>query len=1078
MEHRPKAPASMPAWSPAADPPRVRIVASAPSGGWWAAGKARSAESGAGGDARCVPSGSDGTPAPPSAGSPSEPEECFRTLFEEADEAIALADADTGELLDCNQAFCRLSGYERQELGGRPQALLHPPEEVDPSGLPRTFLEHRDGTAGRVFPSLLLTKSGEARHVEISAGLVEVGGRRIVQGFFRDVSDRLRYQHERETTLTLLRLLNDQADTPGLIRSLTGFLREWTGCDAVGVRLREGDDFPYFETRGFPAQFVAAERYLCTRDPRGNLVTDAAGSPLLECMCGNVICGRTSPDKEFFTPKGSFWTNSTSALLAATTEADRQGRTRNRCNGEGYESVALVPLRSGSEVLGLLQVNDRRRGSLTPELVAFLEDTADQIAIALAGRQAQAALAASERRVQHLNQLLRAVRDITALTAHERDPGRILDEACRILVQTRGYVMVWFNRPSQASPTEPVARAGERMECMDELAIWQDVGPAGEGPVAEAFRTRAAVVCNDAASDARFPRWRDAALRCGFRAVASIPVEHADRLLGLMSVCADRADAFDAEELQLLVELAADLALALRNAEHEGERRRSEEQIRAQAALLDLAQDAIIVLDLNDRVWYWNRGAVQLYGWTVDEAVGQDISDLKGPRTPQSLIGRELLLKNGAWAGELQLRTKCGRTVTTATRWTLVRDARGQPQSVLVLDTDITEKKRLEEQFLRAQKLESIGQLAGSVSHDFNNILAAIMLQLSVLRDTPDLSAETIEGLNDLELEAQRAATLTRQLLLFSRRQAAQVQRLDLNHVVRGMVKLLGHLVGEQIRVALAESSSPAWVDADGGMLEQVVMNLCINARDAMPRGGRLGVRLHPVTVTPEEARHHREARAGRFVCLEVTDSGHGMGEETLGRIFEPFFTTKDTGLGTGLGLATVDGIVRQHGGWVTVESVVDRGTTFGVYLPAAEAPAAAPVPTPLARPEEGGTESILIVEDDPAVRRGAVATLARLGYRVLEAGTGLEAMERWERHGGAVDLLLTDMVMPGPMTGLELAERLQQLRPGLKVVISSGYTTDQSGHPLRWPESVTFLAKPYTPQSLAATLRECLGAG
>src|SRR5208337_1046930 len=245
---------------------------------------------------------------------------------------------------------------------------------------------------GQVLRDLIITKSGALKEVEIKTDVLEFDGSKVMQGFFRDVTEERRGQREREMTLALLRLLNDRNETRDLIRSLTGFLKEWTACEAVGVRLRQGDDFPYFETRGFSAGFTEAESCLCRKGPGGKPVRDLDGRPVLECMCGSVLSGRFSPDLPFFTQRGSFWTNSTSDMLAGRTEEDRQTRTRNRCNREGYESVALIPLRHGNEVLGLLQLNNHDRGSFDPEIISLLEHAAEQITIALAQRQAQAAL--------------------------------------------------------------------------------------------------------------------------------------------------------------------------------------------------------------------------------------------------------------------------------------------------------------------------------------------------------------------------------------------------------------------------------------------------------------------------------------------------------------------------------------------------------------------------------------------------------------------------------------------------------------------------------------------------------------
>jgi PAS domain S-box-containing protein len=325
----------------------------------------------------------------------------YRMLFEEATEGIALAEAASGEFLDCNRAFLHLTGYDRHNLLGKPQAMLHPREGGN-TGVSSTFAQHRDKRDRAVLSAPLITKSGSIKQVEIKANQLEINRRRVLQGFFRDVTEELRYHHERETTLKLLRLLNEPNDTHELARGLTEFLRERTGCSAVGVRLRDGDDYPYFETRGFPPEFVAMENSLCSRDEHGGVKRDRAGNPLLECMCGNILCGRFNPAQPFFTPKGSFRTNSTTELLRTTSEEDRQARTRNRCNGEGYESVALFALRYGSQTLGLLQVNDRSKDRFTPELITFLENAADQVAIALAQRQTKAALRESEERYRAL----------------------------------------------------------------------------------------------------------------------------------------------------------------------------------------------------------------------------------------------------------------------------------------------------------------------------------------------------------------------------------------------------------------------------------------------------------------------------------------------------------------------------------------------------------------------------------------------------------------------------------------------------------------------------------------------------
>jgi PAS domain S-box-containing protein len=355
--------------------------------------------------------------------------------------------------------------------------------------------------------------------------------------------------------------------------------------------------------------------------------------------------------------------------------------------------------------------------------------------------------------------------------------------------------------------------------------------------------------------------------------------------------------------------------------------------------------------------------------------------------------------------------------VSASTAFVRLQD---QPK-VLVCLEDVTDRKQLQAQFLHAQKMEAIGQLAGGVAHDFNNILAAALLHLQLLQRRQNLEPELAASLRELQQGTERAASLTRQLLLFSRRQVVQTTRLDFNEVIKGLLKMLKRLLGEDIDTVFSPGPGPVWVEADVGMLEQVVMNLCVNARDAMPKGGHLELGARRLALGTEDVRHRPEARPGHFACFTITDTGCGMDETTLRRIFEPFFTTKEPGKGTGLGLATVQSIARQHHGWIEVESALGRGTTFRVFLPVADSPEAAQRQADQVKCR-GGTETILLVEDDEQVRRMVRMTLRLFGYEILEAGNGLEAIQVWGRHGAQVSQVFTDMVMPG---GIRLHPRI-----------------------------------------------------
>ena len=498
------------------------------------------------------------------------------------------------------------------------------------------------------------------------------------------------------------------------------------------------------------------------------------------------------------------------------------------------------------------------------------------------------------------------------------------------------------------------------------------------------------------------------------------------------------------------------------------ERKQAQAQIRESEdryrQLVEDIPDAIFTLSLAGTVTSSNPAGEALVGWSREEWVGRAFAPLvhEADRARAADLFRRVIAGERPPASELRIIKASGEVVDVELK-VMPRLSGGTVVGVLGVGRDITERKRLEEQLRQSQKMDAIGQLSGGVAHDFNNLLTVI--QCNAMLIGSDDEGENKQRAADIMHASERAAILTRQLLLVSRKQVMQPTTLDLNDVVRNLSRMLERVLGEHIEVRARYADDLPLLRADAGMMEQVLLNLVVNARDAMPRGGRL-------TIATEA----RIIDGRPCVGLSVQDTGSGIAPETLPRVFEPFFTTKEVGKGTGLGLATVYGIVNQHGGWIDVDTAVGRGTTFVVWLPVTDGDSAVTRPraATVARAYTG-TETILVVEDEPTLRSLIVRMLERQGYRVLHAASGVAALEVWRVHRNAIDLLLTDLLMPDGMTGRELAERLRHDRPELKVIYSSGYSEEVTGPGEPLVEGVNFLQKPYEPNTLAKTVRELL---
>jgi len=1193
-----------------------------------------------------------------------ENESRYRALFDQAVDGILLMSPD-GEALNVNAAFARMHGYADPEAM-RKMTLKDLDTPISGGAAPDRLRRIAQGE-NLTFEVEHYRKDGSTFPLSVTGSRINLGGQWHLLTFHRDISESKRAERLQALSAEVLRILNDSSALPEATKRMLEAVKRETGLEAVGIRLREGNDFPYAVSRGFSQSFLEAENHLATRNQAGEFCVDEHGCVRLECTCGLVLSGLADPTNPLFTRGGSAWTNEARALLGVPADQDPRLHPRNRCIHEGYQSVALVPIRVGKEIVGLLQLNDRRKGCFTAEMIRYFEGLAASFGVALlrlkedhAVRESQSMLQAlfdavpeslflmdlqgvilaanagfaariakpvaecldqslfglvpehlvevrrnwiaevvhtrkpvvheepwGDRWLRHhycpvfnrnheVHRLVVLALDITArkqaeVALQESELHRTLAlDAARMgtwdldlktdqLQWTGTHEALWGYAPgtfpgnmegftSRVHPEDLVAlqQVGARaMETrtafqMEFRVLWPDgsvhwVASSGchlfdlQGQATRMVgvvfdvteRVRAGLALQqsllfrrEAEKIARIGAWKVSPATDylywteGVYEIVEAPLDYKPGLQeGLRYYDAESIPALQAalqKALQDGTPFVIETGLTTHTGKHlwtevrglgrleEGgqayvmgtfqdvtERRQAaatlEEREEVFSSIVGQAVDAITLIDVvTGRFVEFNTAAHDGLGYTREEFARLGLGDIQAEYSSE-MIRRNLdrICQEGSSSFETRHQHRLGhlRDVRVSTRHLRIRDR----DYVAAVWTDITDKRRLEEQLRQAQKLEAVGQLAGGVAHDFNNILAAIMMHLGLLQTNATLDADTREALRDLDAEARRAASLTRQLLMFSRRSVLAVRPLDVNEVIANLLKMLTRLIGEDIQLRFEGGSVLPSVDADAGMLEQVVMNLVVNARDAMPKGGRITISTQLAVFAEPDFAVNPSRQAGRFVCLAISDTGTGMNEGTLKRLFEPFFTTKEVGRGTGLGLATVHGIVAQHQGWVEVESQVGQGTTFRVYLPARSAASVteeSPAPN---LPLQRGQETILLVEDEREVRRTVGQALQVLGYQVHLAENGQQAMRLWQTHGSQVDLLLTDMVLPEGMTGLELTEHLRELKPDLRVIISSGYTAEMVRAGVPDKPGIIYLPKPYDLVKLAEAVRKCL---
>ncbi|MGA4580026.1 PAS domain S-box protein [Limisphaera sp. VF-2] len=697
----------------------------------------------------------------------------------------------------------------------------------------------------------------------------------------------------------------------------------------------------------------------------------------------------------------------------------------------GIQTYLGVPLRVGSHLLGVLGFADRQRRPVAEEERELAEQLGDYLAMLLDRWQAREGMRRREAELQ---------------AVYDQAPGImcVFDPQLR-MVRANRAAAEYAQRPAEELPG---LQLGAFLRCEACARRGYECGTSPDCPPCE---LRQALV--EAFREGR--RWEK-------RQVQKTLLREGRPVEATLLVSTERIRVNGLDRVLLCLE---DIT----------ERKQAEMRIRSQAALLEVTRDAVLVRDFCDRILYWNEGAAELYGWSAAEVQGRTTHEL-GFMTDEVQVAEavEAVQDRGEWNGEMRHRHRSGRELAVQSRWTLIRRSDGFPRAILIVSTDITEKKQLETHLLRSQRLESIGTLASGLAHDLNNVLSPILMAVQYLKD--EVRSEAARTcLQTLETCAQRGAGIIRQVLTFARGVEGTRVLLQLKHLVREVERIITETFPRSIQVQVRMTRQPWLVRGDPTQLQQVLLNLCVNARDAMPQGGTLTLRLDNQTIEADPERVHPRAKAGPYVVMSVQDTGVGIPAELLDKIFDPFFTTKPVGQGTGLGLATVLGIVEAHGGFVLVESQVGRGSTFSVHLPALPHEQGGDTslrPKPAARRGQG--QKILVADDEPAVRQITAALLRTHGYEPVLAADGQEALAILEGRRDQIHAVITDLMMPR-MDGPALLRALQRVAPGLPAISITGLGEEGRVAEARAAGARVNLDKPFTAEQLLAALEQVL---
>jgi len=834
----------------------------------------------------------------------------------------------------------------------------------------------------------------------------------------QDITKRKRVETYQRLCSDVISILQGSGELQDIIQQVLESIDLVVNCDAIGMRLKAAEDFPYFTQKGFSDDFVLKENTLIARDSGGGICRDASGNICLECTCGLVISGNTDPSNPSFTEAGSCWTNDSYPMLELPKSADPRNNPRNTCIHSGYGSVALIPIRTKHDTIGILQLNAKRKNAFNLDLIQHLEMITGNIGQALTRKQAEESLCESEETYKALIEgipdiVIRFDRDGRHLFVSENVNTIVDIPAAQFIGKThRDLGFPEINCQYWENAIRKVFESGHSLE--DEFSF---AGKDGE------------LILN----------WR---ITPEFTARGEV--------CSALSIC--------------------------RNITHQ--RRLEQDYQTLFREMLDGFALHEIICDKNGqpenyRFMAINPAFEEMTGLKAQDVIGKTVLDVL-PSTEAHWIST---YGKVALTGEPIFFENYSQEIGKHFEVTAFRPA---PNQFACIFADVTKRKqaegereKLENQLRQAQKMEAVGQLAGGVAHDFNNILQAVLGYGDIARFQIEEGSPARESIEGIMTAGDRAKTLVKQLLAFSRRQVLEMKDVNLNDVIDDLMKMIRRVIGEHITVDFICGRNLGIVHADKGQVEQIIMNLCVNARDAMPDAGKILIKTENVKLDEQYCSTHAQAKPGRYVRLSVTDTGCGMNAETLSKVFEPFFTTKELGKGTGLGLATIYGLVKQHHGTVDVYSEIDQGTTFKVYLPVVER-AATSAEDEIKVPVPKGTETILLAEDDETVRKLAKGFLEKAGYTVLSASDGEEAIKLFDANDDKIDFALLDVMMP-KQGGKAVFKHIQKKHPEVRVLFCSGYSMNAIHTNFVLDDGLALIQKPYQHDDLMRKIREIL---